>query len=213
MHGLQILHDAKFEKLGWMAKAKEYGMDLKIKSYFHSLDHLEQCITNKIKSVHCEDSKEDLEIMLENVKCLQDAAHKLLDGKTLLDSSKCKKCKAHEVTFYGIHKWEKHMYEKLGWMVLAKKHGNTLKIQAYNDSIHRLKASLEKKMEDVEENDRKDDIKILYNHVCILHRASQRVLGVHMDGSKSKVRSHTLKSKTIKSKKSKSKTRTILNLL
>jgi len=69
------------------------------------------------------------------------------------------------------------MFEKLGWMVLSKHEGNSLKIKAYMESIHRLKGMIMKKMVQVEEKDRKDDLKILYDDICILYRAATKLLG------------------------------------
>jgi hypothetical protein len=179
MHGLQHWFEAKFEKLGWMALAKEHGHDLCIRSYLQSVAHLKECIKDKSESVHDSDRKDDLKIMLAHTQTLMIAAHKLLDSK-IESSSKNNKnnsTQQHDATFYGLHKWETKMFEKLGWMVLSKHEGNSLKIKAYMESIHRLKGMIMKKMVQVEEKDRKDDLKILYDDICILYRAATKLLG------------------------------------
>jgi hypothetical protein len=52
-------------------------------------------------------------------------------------------------------------------MVLAKRDSNDIKTIAYLDSIDRLKASLKTKMGQVEEKDRANDIRIVWNKVCV----------------------------------------------
>ena len=179
MNGLNHWFEAKFEKLGWMALAKEHGHDLIVRSYLQSISHLKECLKDKMNAVHDVDRKDDLKIMLEHTETLSRAAHKLLDSK-LGESSKEKlhsgKNEHHDSTFYCLHKWETKMFEKLGWMVLSNNEGNSLKIKAYMDTIHRLKGMLTKKMNQVEENDRKDDLKILYDDICILRRAASLLL-------------------------------------
>ena len=180
MHGLQHWFEAKFEKLGWMAIANEYGYDIKVASYLQSISHLKESIKSKINTVHDLDRKDDLKIMLEHTETLCSAAHKLLDSK-LVTSSKDKKnpqpTEEHDATFYGLHKWETAMFEKFGWMVLAKNEGNNLKIKSYMHSIHCLKEMLIKKMGEVNEKDRKDDLKILHDDACILWKAATKLLG------------------------------------
>ena len=212
MNGLNHWFEAKFEKLGWMAIANEYGYDLKVASYLKSISHLKECIKDKIDTVHDLDRKDDLKIMLNHTETLISAAHKLLDSK-LVESSKTKKnsqhVEEHDATFYGLHKWETKLFERLGWMVLAKNEGNNLKIKAYMDCVHRLKSMLMKKIIQVEEKDRKDDLKILYEDTCILWSAASLLLGnpdcmgniSSIDNMSQKRSKHTKRSKPTKSSK------------
>ena len=71
--GIQQWYTHMFEKLGWMILVKDDGtMNDKLISYKKSLKRLEDKIECKIQSVHCMDKKEDLSIMLKNVKILTD---------------------------------------------------------------------------------------------------------------------------------------------
>jgi len=83
------------------------------------------------------------------------------------NKNKTKKC--CNVTFHGLHKWKTHAFEHLGWMVLAHKKGyNKCKIKAYKKSLENLKHSLENALEEIQEPDRKRDIKIMLEDVHIL---------------------------------------------
>jgi hypothetical protein len=79
-----------------------------------------------------------------------------------------KKIHFHEATHYQINHWFKHSFEKLGWMILAKDKGYNHKIKDYKDSLIRLKKTIEKKIEETEEKDRIDDLKILHYDVSVL---------------------------------------------
>ena len=69
---------------------------------------------------------------------------------------------------HSLNKWYDEMFEKLGWMVLAKSRGMTDKINTYMNSIYRLKMALEQKINKVHEVDRKNDLEIMLHNVIIL---------------------------------------------
>lgn len=75
-HGLHQWHQKMFEKLGWVILAKEYGHIEKVKCYIDSVNHLEQNIIQKISVTKDKDKIQDLEILLQNVKILQNHINK-----------------------------------------------------------------------------------------------------------------------------------------
>lgn len=75
----------------------------------------------------------------------------------------------HGATMHGLHMWYVNMFEKLGWMVLAKQQGDMEdKISTYKHSLYRLKEKLECKLESVREYDRKQDLKIMWENLMVL---------------------------------------------
>ena len=73
-----------------------------------------------------------------------------------------------QATMHGINHWYEEMFEKLGWMVLAKHKGYTDKITTYKNSLMRLKQAIETKIASVHETDRKNDLKILHSNLMVL---------------------------------------------
>jgi len=195
-HGLHKWQEHMFQHLGWMIMAKEHNSKLKIKAYMDCIQHFLICAEKKIKDTRDEDRKDDLAILMKNVTCLRDCASQLMtipSGEHLhkynLDN------KGHEATNCGLQKWMVAKYEKLGWMCLAKQHGNMLKIEAYLDSLRTLMASIEKKLKEVQDKDKKDDLEITLNNTKLLKHNAWILL---IDNTCDK----TMKSKSMSSKKS-----------
>jgi len=74
----------------------------------------------------------------------------------------------HHATFHGLHHWYTEMFEKLGWMIIAKHKKYDTKIAAYKNAITLLKTELEEKIEQVENHDKQTDLKIMHYNVCLL---------------------------------------------
>lgn len=79
-------------------------------------------------------------------------------------------------TFHGLHNWQKHVFEHLGWMILAKHRGMVDKTATYLNSIRRLKMALERKIKNTHDHDRKEDLRILHHNVCILCKHAEHDL-------------------------------------
>lgn len=74
-----------------------------------------------------------------------------------------------EHTFCGLQNWYKAKFEKLGWMILAKKNGWYDKVESYRNSIRRLKHAIEHSLtHHTRDHDRKEDLRIMCDNVCIL---------------------------------------------
>ena len=74
-----------------------------------------------------------------------------------------RKLPAYAVTMNGISAWYKDVFERVGWMVLAKAKGFKDKIATYKNSIRRLLVSIDHlKYESV---NRTQDLKVLRMNV------------------------------------------------
>ena len=71
-------------------------------------------------------------------------------------------------TMHSLEKWKHHMFEELGWMILAKSYGYHDKINTYKQSVKRLHESLLYKLHHSQAIDRKNDLKVLIKEVNIL---------------------------------------------
>ena len=90
--------------------------------------------------------------------------NKMMGGEGEMNTDDCK----YPTTFHGLHQWHHAMFEKLGWMVLAKQRGMDDKIASYKNGVSRLIEAIDCKMKKVTESDRKDDLSILLNNAKIL---------------------------------------------
>jgi hypothetical protein len=71
----------------------------------------------------------------------------------------------HEPTYHGLNKWFEYTFEKLGWMILAKRNGYDDKVMSYKNSVKRLHQAIEEKMKILKDKDRKHDLSIMKTDV------------------------------------------------
>ena len=74
----------------------------------------------------------------------------------------------HDVTYYGLHKWYNTLFEKAGWMILAKSHGYNEKLHNYKSSVQYLRDQLVKKHKRMHDKDKKEDLYIMLKNTQIL---------------------------------------------
>lgn len=74
----------------------------------------------------------------------------------------------YNVTFHGLHRWHKAMFEKLGWMLLAQRDGFAYRVNAYQQGVKDLLAAIEEKLNCTQDEDRKKDLLILHKNVKTL---------------------------------------------
>jgi hypothetical protein len=82
----------------------------------------------------------------------------------------------NQATMYGLITWYEEMFEKIGWMVLAKsKGGMGDKIVAYKNSLTRLQEKLKCKINEVTNKDNKNDLRIMLVNITILLNHANKV--------------------------------------
>ena len=75
----------------------------------------------------------------------------------------------HSATMHGINHWHKHMFEKLGWMVLAKAKGYKEKIVQYKHGLKHLLETIDHVSAEYKDHNRKHDLNVLRMNVVELH--------------------------------------------
>jgi uncharacterized coiled-coil DUF342 family protein len=74
----------------------------------------------------------------------------------------------YTITYHGINCWYEAMFEKLGWMILAKRDGYHDKLEEYKKSLRHLKEAIEEKHKVMVDVDKKHDLMILHKNVGTL---------------------------------------------
>ena len=72
------------------------------------------------------------------------------------------------VTMAQLNGWFKAMYEKMGWMVLAKAKGMGHKVVEYKKSLKHLVESIEQVMHEYTDMNRIHDLKVLHMEARVL---------------------------------------------
>lgn len=84
------------------------------------------------------------------------------------DYRKTMKLPKYSGTYYGIHKWHKAMFEKLGWMVLAEAKGRDYKIATYKKGIDNLIKTIEHVKSEYEDHNKIHDLNVLLMNTKVL---------------------------------------------
>ena len=76
-------------------------------------------------------------------------------------------------TIEGIYEWYKHLFEHLGWMILAKQRGYHDKLFEYKNSIQRLLEAIEHRSKMLHDKDIKKDFEILHDNLSVLKKHAE----------------------------------------
>jgi hypothetical protein len=78
-------------------------------------------------------------------------------------------------TLPGLYKWHIALFEKLGWIILAKEKGYASKVVEYKKSIGHLITSIKHVMDEYESRNRKHDLRVLLMHVEVLQEYAAKL--------------------------------------
>jgi len=84
------------------------------------------------------------------------------------DYRKTMKLPRYAGTYHGVHKWYEHVFEKLGWMVLADAKGFHGKVSEYKKSINRLIKTIEHIKSEYENQNQVHDLNVLLMNTKVL---------------------------------------------
>ena len=90
-----------------------------------------------------------------------------------------------DVTYDGLQCWSKHMFEKLGWIVLAHDEGDKKHVNNYIENLEYLLKHVEHKIlslkklmgkkSDAHLIDKISDLKIMEKNITILHKYAKKM--------------------------------------
>jgi hypothetical protein len=81
-----------------------------------------------------------------------------------------RKLPKNSMTLDGLTKWYAHLFDKLGWMVIAKAKGCSSKLTQYKKSIDHFLTTAKKVKSEYENHNRKHDIDIYVANMEALKR-------------------------------------------
>ena len=79
-------------------------------------------------------------------------------------------------TFSELEGWRKHVFEHLGWMILAKAKGMKTKVKAYKESVHALCNSIKHHMSEYKDSNKQHDLRVLLMEVEILEGQMNKII-------------------------------------
>ncbi len=81
-------------------------------------------------------------------------------------------------TIDGLFEWNKHLYDYLGWMCVAKLNNEDYKVSLYKQSINKLINAIIGKIRNSSDKDKISDLSILLDHVSDLDKIANIVLDI-----------------------------------
>jgi len=90
------------------------------------------------------------------------------------NARKTMKLPRYSATYHGVHKWYEHVFEKLGWMVLADAKGLKGKVSEYKNSIDRLIKTIEHITMEYKDQNRIHDLNVLLMNTKVLQAHVQK---------------------------------------
>ena len=79
----------------------------------------------------------------------------------------------YHTTVHGLEKWHQRMFEKLGWMVLAKRDKRKHKLMAYKEGVAHLHKAITERLAIIQDPDNKYDLEQLLFNVHSLQQTIQ----------------------------------------
>ena len=79
-----------------------------------------------------------------------------------------------DVTVPGLYQWYKSLFERFGWMMLAKHHGMTYKLDTYKKELTLLCDSICERLKNIHDEDHRDDLRIMQKNVEILIKYAKK---------------------------------------
>lgn len=76
----------------------------------------------------------------------------------------------YHTTVHGLEKWYQHVFENLGWMVLAKRDKRTQKLSSYKQGVTHLHEALVERLKTIQDPDKKYDLEQLLLNVKTLEK-------------------------------------------
>lgn len=93
----------------------------------------------------------------------------------------------HNTTFNGLNEWYKHVFEKFGWLILCLNETNDHaqdKFKHYVKKILNLREKIGTKIKEVQDNDKRNDLIIMQEHLDILYNYIKNNIKVVQVGGK-----------------------------
>jgi len=82
----------------------------------------------------------------------------------------------YNCTFHGLHDWSSHMFEKYGWMILARRNGHKDSVKGYIRSLKHLHDEIARKHQETVDEDRRKDLEELLSNVDVLAQTARSCL-------------------------------------